>query len=73
MDDAPGGNEAIRGFLLALHDCCVTRGADVGVPRSVVTELANRAAEKLRIQHLRVEPEMNENVFHKSVSSIRPT
>ena len=56
-DDSPGESEAIRGFLLALHDCCVTRGADVGVPRFVVTELANRVAEKSRIHHFGAEPE----------------
>jgi hypothetical protein len=56
-DDAPGESEAIRGFLLALHDCCVTCGADVGVPRFVVTELANRVAEKSGIHHLGAESE----------------
>jgi hypothetical protein len=57
IDDAPGESEAIRGLLLALHDCCVTVGADVGVPRFVVTELANRMAEKSRKHPPEAEPE----------------
>ena len=56
-DDAPGEVEAIRGFLLALHDCCVSLGADAGVPGFVVTELANRLAEKSRKQPPESEPE----------------
>jgi hypothetical protein len=56
-DGAPGESEAIRGFLLALHDCCATLGADVGVPRFVVMELANRVAEKSRKHPPGTEPE----------------
>jgi hypothetical protein len=42
-DALPGGREAIRGFLLAVQDCCLATGREAGVPSFVATELAERA------------------------------
>jgi HEAT repeat protein len=36
---APGAPEAIRGFLLAVRDCCLVKGGEVGVPNFVSGEL----------------------------------
>jgi cation transport regulator ChaB len=43
-DAAPGAPEAIRGFLLAVYDCCVVMGArgEVPVPGFVIKELGER-------------------------------
>jgi len=49
IDSFSGQSEAIRGFLLALLDCSVTRGKDVGVPGWVITQITNRVEEKTRI------------------------
>jgi hypothetical protein len=43
--DAPG---AIKGFLLALRDCCLTPDAERTVPSFVAIELASRAGLDLR-------------------------
>jgi hypothetical protein len=43
--DAPG---AIKGFLLALRDCCLTPDAERNVPSFVATELASRASLDLQ-------------------------
>jgi HEAT repeat protein len=42
-DSIPGGGEAIRGFLLAVRDCCVAKGPGAEVPNFVTGELAQRA------------------------------
>jgi HEAT repeat protein len=39
VPDAP---QSIRGFLLALHDCCAVKGAEHGVPDWLEVELASR-------------------------------
>jgi hypothetical protein len=41
--DAQGAPDSIRGFLLALRDCCLAKGAECGVPLYVANELAARA------------------------------
>jgi hypothetical protein len=35
--------ESIKGFLLAVRDCCLAEGTEFGVPPYVVNELAARA------------------------------
>jgi HEAT repeat protein len=50
-DAMPGDLEAIRGFLLAVRDCCLANEGEVGVPEFVPDELAERAGldlERLR-------------------------
>src|SRR6185436_12805836 len=48
--------DAIKGFLLALRDCCIAKGAGVGAPDFLATELAKRGGldaedtEKARIE-----------------------
>ncbi|MDJ0615286.1 MAG: SUMF1/EgtB/PvdO family nonheme iron enzyme [Calothrix sp. MO_192.B10] len=39
----PGFPEEIKGFLLALRDCCEVKGKRVGVPEFVVEELGKKA------------------------------
>jgi HEAT repeat protein len=39
----PGAPDAIRGFLLAVRDCCLAQRADAKVPAILVGELAKRA------------------------------
>jgi len=44
--EASGGLDSIKGFLLALRDCCVTKGKENEVPRAViesVSDLADKA------------------------------
>jgi hypothetical protein len=45
VPDAPG---AIKGFLLAVRDCCLTPNAQRDVPSFVAIELASRAGLDLR-------------------------
>jgi len=42
-DLSPGAPEMIRGFLLAVRDCCIARGQEFGVPNFVFGELSKRA------------------------------
>ena len=42
-DRMPGAPEAIKGFLLAVRDCCEAKGAEHGVPDFVAEELGKRA------------------------------
>ena len=39
----PGAPTAIRGFLLAVWDCCLTKGTQANIPDFVTQELNNRA------------------------------
>jgi HEAT repeat protein len=41
-DASSGAPQAVNGFLLAVRDCCVAKGAEFGVPPYVVEELAKR-------------------------------
>jgi HEAT repeat protein len=41
--EQPGAPEAIKGFLLAVHDCCVEKGSEYRVPEKVKDELAKLA------------------------------
>jgi HEAT repeat protein len=55
-DAMPGGLEAVRGFLLAVRDCCLAKEGEVTVPEFVTDELAARAGldlERLRQARLR--------------------
>jgi hypothetical protein len=42
----PGAPDTIKEFLLAVRDCCLTKGSDVNVPIFLPGELANRAGVK---------------------------
>jgi HEAT repeat protein len=42
-DEQEGAPETIKGFLLALRDCCLTKGVAFQVPHFVTGELARRA------------------------------
>ncbi len=42
-DAVPGDPAATKGFLLAVRDCCLARGADLNVPGFVAAELASRS------------------------------
>ena len=41
--DMRGAPEAIKGFLVAVRDCCLTKGAEMGVPHRIADELGRRA------------------------------
>ncbi|HIK29717.1 MAG: HEAT repeat domain-containing protein [Oscillatoriaceae bacterium SKW80] len=43
-DTIPGVPKSAQGFLLALRDCCLAKGAEFGVPHFVIEELSKRAA-----------------------------
>ena len=45
----PGSLEAIKGFLLAVRDCCEAKGTEHGVPDFVAEELGKRAGLDLEI------------------------
>jgi hypothetical protein len=49
-DTMPGAPEAIRGFLLAVRDCCVAKGSSAGVPEFVAVELARRVSSESQEQ-----------------------
>ncbi|HEX5732656.1 MAG TPA: HEAT repeat domain-containing protein [Blastocatellia bacterium] len=54
--DQPGAPEAIKGFLLAVRDCCVDKGGDYGVPERIKDELARLASldpEEVNAAHLK--------------------
>jgi HEAT repeat protein len=40
----PGAPDLIKGFLLALRDCCIAKGKDANVPDFVAEELGNLAS-----------------------------
>jgi hypothetical protein len=42
-DLSPGAPAMIRGFLLAVRDCCMAREKEVGIPGFIVYELGERA------------------------------
>ncbi len=42
-EDKPGFPEEIKGFLLALRDCCEVKGKRAGVPEFVMEELGKKA------------------------------
>lgn len=44
-DLSPGAPEMIRGFLLAVRDCCIAKEKEVGIPSFVVYELNKRACQ----------------------------
>lgn len=43
VDESGGAPEDVKGFLLAVRDCCLARGEDVRCLRTVADELAKRA------------------------------
>jgi hypothetical protein len=47
-DSVPGAPGAVKGFLLAVRDCCLTPDAERIVPSFVPLELASRAGLDLR-------------------------
>jgi HEAT repeat protein len=50
-DSMPGAPESIQGFLLAMRDCCLTRGTEIDIPDYMLEELGRRvglSAETLR-------------------------
>ena len=52
----PGAPEKIKGFLLAVRDCCVEKGDDYGVPDRIKNELAQLAgldSEVVKAAHLK--------------------
>jgi hypothetical protein len=47
-DSVPGAPDTIKGFFLAVRDCCLTPDAERSVPSFVAIELASRAGVDLR-------------------------
>jgi HEAT repeat protein len=48
-DTMPGAPDAIKEFLLAMHDCCLAKVSDAKVPTFLLDELANRAGVNAEI------------------------
>ena len=42
-EEKPGFPEKIRGFLLALHECCEVKGKKIGVPEKIIKQLVRIA------------------------------
>jgi HEAT repeat protein/GTPase SAR1 family protein len=56
IKDKSGEREDIKGFLLAVRDCCLVKGSEAKVPSFVVEELGKLAGldlEALRQEHLK--------------------
>ena len=78
-DAMPGAPESIRGFLLALRDCCLTRGMEMDIPENVLNELGQRvglSTEILRRNQIeqrlaRLIPKLSNGILETKLRAIR--
>ena len=78
-DAMPGAPESIHGFLLALRDCCLTRGVEMDIPENVLTELGQRvglSTEMLRRNQIeqrlaRLVPKLSNGILETKLRAIR--
>ena len=78
-DAMPGAPESIHGFLLALRDCCLTRGVEMDIPENVLTELGQRvglSTEMLRRNQIeqrlaRLVPKLSNGLLETKLRAIR--
>jgi HEAT repeat protein len=50
-DGMPGAPETIQGLLLAMRDCCMSRGAMLGIPDVILDELGQRVGLSPEVLH----------------------
>ncbi len=78
-DNMPGAAKSIQGFLLALRDCCMTRGVEMDIPETVVDELGRRvglSTEMLRRAQIeqrlsRLAPKLTDGIAETRLRAIR--
>ncbi len=78
-DAMPGAPESIHGFLLALRDCCLTRGVEMDIPENVLNELGQRvglSTEMLRRTQIeqrlaRLVPKLTDGLLDNRLRAIR--
>jgi HEAT repeat protein len=78
-DAMPGAPESIHGFLLALRDCCLTRGVEMDIPENVLNELGQRvglSTEMLRRTQIeqrlaRLVPKLADGILDTRLRAIR--
>lgn len=78
-DAMPGAPESIQGFLLALRDCCLTRGVEMDIPENVLNELGQRvglSTEMLRRNQIeqrlaRLVPKLSNGILETKLRAIR--
>ena len=78
-DSMPGAPESIQGFLLALRDCCLTRGVEMEIPEMVIDELGRRvglSTEMLRRAQIeqrlaRLTPKLTDGMIEIRLRAIR--
>ncbi|MGI0490344.1 HEAT repeat domain-containing protein [Alkalinema pantanalense CENA528] len=78
-DAMPGAPESIQGFLLALRDCCLSRGVDMDIPEFILDELGRRvglSAELLRRAQVeqrlaRLAPRLQDELLDSRLRAIR--
>ncbi len=78
-DSMPGAPESIQGFLLALRDCCLTRGVEMDIPEMVIDELGRRvglSTEMLRRAQIeqriaRLTPKLTDGLIENRLRAIR--
>ncbi len=78
-DAMPGAPESIHGFLLALRDCCLSRGVEMDIPENVLNELGQRvglSTEMLRRNQIdqrlaRLVPKLSNGILETKLRAIR--
>ena len=78
-DAMPGAPESIHGFLLALRDCCLSRGVEMDIPENVLDELGQRvglSTEMLRRNQIeqrlaRLVPKLRTGILETKLRAIR--
>lgn len=78
-DAMPGAPDSIHGFLLALRDCCLTRGVEMDIPETVLNELGQRvglSTEMLRRTQVeqrlaRLVPRLTDGLLEMRLRAIR--
>ncbi len=55
-DSMPGAPETIKGFLLAVRDCCLAKSMELNIPVFVAEELAERAGLAEALARARIAP-----------------
>ena len=67
-DAARGAPEAIKGFLLAVRDCCLCKGAELNVTAFVADELAKRAGlDPEAVKKAQVEQRVRDQIVRLSL------
>ena len=68
-DACSGAPEMIRGFLLAVRDCCVVKGSEIGLPNFLLDELGKLAGLDSQQKKAAVAPEGQAETEHSMMAS----